>query len=146
MFEGYMEFIWAEPDWPKLRWNQEMIVPSLAIVRYEQRRLIGKMESLGFHLREEAMLRTLTEDVVKTSEIEGEHLHSAQVRSSFARRLGIDIGALTPADRHVEGIVEIMLDAVQKNASPITEERILSWHGALFPTGRSGLTKISVGE
>lgn len=103
------------------------------------------MEALGFPQREEAILRTLTEDVLKSSEIEGEVLDQAQVRSSIARRLGMDIGALTPADRHVEGVVEMMIDATQRFDQPLTAERLFAWHAALFPTGRSGMTKIVVG-
>jgi Fic family protein len=103
------------------------------------------MEALGFNLRAEAVLTTLTEDVLKSSEIEGEHLDREQVRSSIARRLGMDIGALTPADRNVEGVVEMMLDATQKFAEPLTDERLFAWHAALFPTGRSGMSKIVVG-
>ena len=104
------------------------------------------MEGLGFHLREEAVLSTLTQDVLKSSEIEGEILDIEQVRSSLARRLGLDIGALTPADRHVEGVVELMLDATQKYEEPLTEERLFGWHAALFPTGRSGMQKIQVAD
>jgi Fic family protein len=103
------------------------------------------MEALGFRLREEATLRTLTEDVLKSSEIEGERLDPAQVRSSIARRLGIDIGALTPADRDVEGVVEMMLDATRRYGEELTEERLFAWHAALFSTGRSGMTRIRVG-
>jgi Fic family protein len=104
------------------------------------------MESLGFPLREEALLRTLTDDVVKTSEIEGESLDVDQVRSSIARHLGMDIGGLSSRDRHVEGIVEMMIDATSKYAEPLTQERLFGWHGALFPTGRSGLRRIAVGK
>src|SRR5947209_8559619 len=103
------------------------------------------MEALGFRLREEAVLSTLTQDVLKSSEIEGEILDSDQVRSALARRLGLDIGALTPADRDVEGVVEMMLDATQKYQEPLTEERLFGWHAALFPTRRSGMQKIRVG-
>ena len=104
------------------------------------------MESLGFELRQEALLSTLTEDVVTTSEIEGEMLDAAQVRSSVARRLGMDIAGLSHADRNVEGIVELMLDATERYSEPLTEERLLGWHAALFPTGRSGLRRIIVGN
>jgi Fic family protein len=117
----------------------------LAAVRHRQGRLIGRMESLGFELRTEAVLRTLTEDILKSSEIEGELLDKKQVRSSIARRLGLDIGALTPADRNVEGVVEMMLDATRKYDEPLTNERLRAWHAALFPTGYSGMTKITVG-
>ena len=103
------------------------------------------MESLGFNLRQEAVLHTLTADVLKSSEIEGERLDAGQVRSSIARRLGMDIGALKPADRNVEGVVEMMLDATGHHAQPLTAERLFSWHAALFPTGRSGMRRIRVG-
>src|SRR3546814_3202592 len=103
------------------------------------------MEALGFRLREEAVLETLTEDVLKSSEIEGEILDKDQVRSSIARRLGMDIGGLVPADRDVEGVVEMMLDATQRYDQPLTDERLFAWHAALFPTGRSGMAKITVG-
>lgn len=104
------------------------------------------MEAVGFDLREEAMHKTLTQDVVKTSEIEGENLDTQQVRSSIARRQWIDIGALPPVDHNVEGIVDVMLDATAKYQEPVTADRLFSWHGTLFPTGRSGLSKIRVGE
>jgi len=114
-------------------------------VRHRQGRLIGRMEGLGFQLRTEAVLHTLTEDVLKSSEIEGEKLDRDQVRSSIARRLGIDIGGLTPADRDVEGVVEMMLDATQHYDLPLTSQRLFDWHAALFPTGRSGMSRINVG-
>lgn len=132
-------------DWPNFRWDARVLVQSLASVRHRQGRLIGRMEALGFDLRAEAVLATLTEDVLKSSEIEGEILHKEQVRSSIARRLGMDIGALAPADRNVEGVVEMMLDATQEFQAPLTDERLFAWHAALFPTGRSGMTKIMVG-
>jgi Fic family protein len=132
-------------DWPGFRWNQEQLADRLAAVRHRQGRLIGRMEALGFQLRAEANLETLTEEVIKSSEIEGEILEKDQVRSSIARRLGMDIGALTPADRNVEGVVEMMLDATQKFAEPLTAERLFGWHASLFPTGRSGMAKITVG-
>lgn len=138
-------YIHELPTWPTFRWDQQRLAEQLAAVRHRQGRLIGRMEALGFQLRAEATLETLTEDVIKSSEIEGEILDKDQVRSSIARRLGMDIGALTPADRHVEGVVEMMLDATQKFAEPLTAERLFAWHAALFPTGRSGMTKIAVG-
>jgi len=104
------------------------------------------MEVLGFDLRSEAHLRTLTEDVIKSSEIEGEKLERDQVRSSIARRLGMDVGGLVPADRNVEGVVEMMLDATGDYDEALTEERLFAWHASLFPTGRSGMSKIIVGE
>ena len=138
-------YIWERPDWPALTWREADIATPLAAVRHDQGRLLGRMDTLGFKLREEANLQTLTRDVIKTSEIEGEMLDAFTVRSSIARRLGVDIGALKPADRHVDGIVELMLDATGKFGEPLTEDRLFAWHAALFPTGRSGMTKIRVG-
>jgi Fic family protein len=138
-------YIHQLPSWPKFRWDTKAIAEPLAAVRHRQGRLIGRMEGLGFPLRSEATLQSLTEEVVKSSEIEGEILNRDQVRSSIARRLGMDIGALTPADRHVEGVVEMMLDATQKYDQPLTDERLFGWHAALFPTGRSGMQRIMVG-
>jgi len=140
-----MNYIHNRKDWPKLTWSQERLAGQLAGVRHRQGRLIGRMEGLGFSLRNEAVLQTLTEDVLKSSEIEGEKLDKDQVRSSIARRLGLDIGGLIPVDRHVEGVVEMILDATGHYADPLTEERLFAWHAALFPTGRSGMTKITVG-
>ncbi len=141
-----MTYIHELEDWPKFYWQDELLAMDLANVRHRQGRLIGRMESLGFRLREESVLRTLTEEVVKSSEIEGEHLDREQVRSSIARRLGMDLAGMVPADRNVEGVVEMMLDATQNYAEPLTEERLFSWHAALFPTGRSGMAKITVGD
>jgi Fic family protein len=138
-------YIYDRKGWPKLRWSNERLTDQLAAARHHHGRLIWHMESLGFALRAEANLQSLTEDVLKSSEIEGELLDKAQVRSSIARRLGMDIGALTPADRHVEGVVEMMLDATPKYQEPLTAERLFGWHAALFPTGRSGMTRITVG-
>lgn len=131
--------------WPAFRWSEETLSPRLAAVRHRQGRLIGQMETLGFPLRAEAVLQTLTEDVQKSSEIEGELLDKAQVRSSVARRLGMDIGALSHADRNVEGVVEMMLDATQNYSKPLTRRRLFDWHAALFPTGRSGMRRVRVG-
>jgi Fic family protein len=138
-------FIHELKDWPRFHWNRERLAEPLAAVRHQQGRLIGHMEALGFNLRQEAVLQTLTEDVLKSSEIEGEKLDPAQVRSSIALRLGIDIGALKPADRNVEGVVEMMLDATRHYDKPLTDERLFAWHASLFPTGRSGMTKIKAG-
>ncbi len=134
---------WA--GWPGFRWDHARISARLVEARHRQGRLIGRMEGLGFQLRAEAVLDTLTEDVLKSSEIEGEKLDRGQVRSSIARRLGLDIGGLMPADRDVEGVVEMMLDATQHYAEPLTARRLFDWHAALFPTGRSGMSKIRVG-
>ena len=134
-----------QKDWPTFRWDEPRSLQPLAKVRHRQGRLIGHMQGLGFSLRNEAVLQTLTQDVLKSSEIEGEVLDAQQVRSSIARRLGLDIGALVQADRDVEGVVEMMLDATQNYAKPLTRERLFAWHAALFPTGRSGMQKIRVG-
>ena len=139
-------FVWERPEWPAWSFDGARLAAPLASVRHAQGRLLGRMESLGFKLRDEAWLQTLTQDVIKTSEIEGDRLDTDQVRSSIARRLGMDIGALAPVDRHVEGIVEVMLDATQHCTKPLTVKRLFGWHGALFPTGRSGLSKIRVGK
>ena len=138
-------YIYELRAWPQFRWDQKRLAEILAAVRHRQGRLLGRMDSLGFGLRSEAVLHTLTEDVLKSSEIEGELLDKEQVRSSIARRLGMDIGALAPTDRHVEGVVEMMLDATQKFDTPLTEKRLFAWHASLFPTGRSGRTKIKSG-
>ncbi len=140
-----MQYIHRKDDWPTLHWDEGALAAKLADVRHRQGRLLGRMEGLGFDLRNEAMLSTLTQDVVKSSEIEGQILDVDQVRSSIARRLGIDIGALTPADRDVEGIVEMMLDATGNYNKPLNTERLFDWHASLFPTGRSGMTRIVVG-
>jgi Fic family protein len=121
------------------------LADQLAVVHREQGRLLGRMEALGFKLRQEAVLETLTEDVLKSSEIEGERLDAGQVRSSVARRLGMDIGGLKPVDRDVEGVVEMILDATRQYEKPLTEERLFTWHASLFPTGRSGMRPIRVG-
>ena len=138
-------YIHEQTDWPKFRWRHERIGEQLAAVSRHQGRLIGRMEGLGFQLRAEAVLESLTEEVIKSSEIEGEVLDKEQVRSSLARRLGLDIGALAPIDRNVEGVVEMMLDATQGYDAPLTEDRLFGWHAALFPTGRSGMSRITVG-
>ena len=138
--------LWEQAGWPALTCDSARLAALLAEVSREQGRLVGRMEDIGFDLRREAHLRTLTEDVVRTSEIEGEKLDNEQVRSSLARRLGMDFGGLLPADRNVDGVVEMMLDATSNYAQPLTAERLFAWHAALFPTGRSGLQKIVVGS
>lgn len=132
-------------NWPNFTWDVGSLVSKLADIRHRQGRLLGRMEGLGFELKCEASLSTLTNDVVKSSAIEGENLNPEEVRSSIARRLGIDIAGLIPASRDVEGIVEIMLDATQQFSKPLTKDRLFDWHAALFPTGRSGTHKITVG-
>jgi Fic family protein len=131
--------------WPGFDWDRVRLAEPVADVRHRQGRLIGHMEALGFNLRQEAVLQTLTADVLKSSEIEAQRLDAGQVRSSIARRLGMDIGALKPADRNVEGIVEMMLDATRHYDQPLTNERLIAWHASLFPTGRSGMNKIRAG-
>ncbi|MEO8197968.1 MAG: Fic family protein [Thermoanaerobaculia bacterium] len=131
--------------WPAFHWDRERVGTLLADVRHRQGRLSGRMEALGFSLRQEAVLRTLTSDVTQSSAIEGERLDAAQVRSSIARRLGMDVGGLVAADRHVEGVVEVMLDATRHYDRPLDEQRLFAWHAALFPTGRSGMSRITVG-
>lgn len=140
-----MSYIHERAEWPNLRWSDKRLAQPLAAVRHRQGRLLGRMEALGFPLRAEAVLHALTEDVLKSSEIEGEVLDREQVRSSIARRLGMDIGGLVETDRNVEGIVEMMLDATQNYGQPLTAERLFGWHAALFPTGRSGMSRITVG-
>jgi Fic family protein len=139
------DYIHDLETWPAFTWRVAAMADRLAAVRHRQGRLLGRMQSLGFDLRAEAVLETLTEDVLKSSEIEGEILDKDQVRSSIARRLGMDVSALTPADRNVEGVVEMMLDATQRYQEPLTRERLFDWHAALFPTGRSGMKRIVVG-
>ena len=139
-------YLWERSQWPAMTWDERRLSPLLARASHEQGRLLGKMEGLGFRLRSEAHLRTLTEDVVKSSEIEGEKLDTEQVRSSIARKLGLDVGGLVPSDRNVDGIVELMVDAAGKYATALTQERLFGWHAALFPTGRGSLTTITVGD
>jgi Fic family protein len=138
-------WIYEHPKWPNFIWDVEALASKLANIRYSQGRLLGRMESLGFELKCEASLSTLTNDVVKSSTIEGENLNPEEVRSSIARRLGIDIAGLIPASREVEGIVEMMLDATQQFSKLLTKDRLFDWHAALFPTRRSGMHKIIVG-
>lgn len=135
-------YIHEQKNWPKFTWNTELITKILGSVRHRQGRIIGQMQSLGFRIQEETMLKALTLDVIKSSEIEGELLNQEQVRSSIARRLGIEIAGTLKVERDVEGIVEMMLDATQRFAAPLTVERLFDWHAALFPTGRSGIYKI----
>lgn len=137
-------FIHQREDWPNLSWRLDELVNWLSEVRNLQGRILGRMESLGFDLRNEATLETLTLDVLKSTEIEGEFLNPDQVRSSIARRLGMEIAGSVESDRNVDGMVEMMLDATQNCHNPLTFERLFDWHAALFPTGRSGMHKITV--
>ena len=139
-------WIHEHPDWPKFTWDMKSLTFKLADVRHRQGLLLGQMEGLGFDLKQEASLNVLTSDVIKTSAIEGERLNREEVRSSIARRLGIEIAGMKSSNRNVEGIVEIMLDATQQFQKPLTKDRLFDWHAALFPTGRSGMQKITVGN
>ena len=138
-------WIHEHQNWPNFTWDVEALASKLVDIRHRQGRLLGRMEGLGFELKREASLSTLTNDVVKSSAIEGENLNPEEVRSSIARRLGIDIAGLISASRNVEDIVEMMLDATQQFSKPLTKDRLFDWHAALFPTGRSGMHKITVG-
>jgi Fic family protein len=140
----YKKYIWQRPEWSKWQFDSGRLSELLSKVTLERGRLLGSMQALGFKQTEEATLRVLTQDVIKSSEIEGEKLNPESVRCSLARRLGMDIGALAAADRHVDGVVEMALDATQHYDRPLTEQRLLGWHAALFPTGYSGMVKISV--
>ena len=145
MKSGDYPYIWQASDWPRWRFDLAALAGPMADVSRAQGLLIGRLADVGMPLRDQASLATLTEDVLKTSEIEGQQLSAESVRSSIARRLGVDIGALAPIDRHAEGVVEMVLDATLKCELPLTRERLFSWHGALFPTGYAGLSRIRVG-
>jgi Fic family protein len=144
MNRGDDEYIWQAGEWPHWRYDLAALAGPLAEVSRAQGLLLGRLTDVGMDLRTRANLAVLTEDVVKTSEIEGESLNVESVRSSIARRLGVDIGALTAVDRHVEGLVELVLDATTNCHAPVTRERLFGWHAALFPTGYSGLSRIIV--
>jgi Fic family protein len=139
-------YIYQHKAWPNFTWDEKALLKLLTKVRYKQGRLLGKMEGLGFSLKEEATLQTLTQEVLKSSEIEGQILNPEQVRSSIARRLGIEVAGLIPSDRNVDGVVEMVLDATQRYTTELSNERLFGWHAALFPTGRSGMYKIIVGN
>jgi Fic family protein len=139
-------YVWQRDDWPHWFYDHKRLAPLLAQLHLAQGYLLGRMHDLGLDLRDQATLRILTEDVLKTSEIEGETLKLDSVRSSIARKLGVDIGALAPADRHVDGVVDMVLDATRGHNIPLTTERLFGWHAAMFPTGYSSLTKIRVGQ
>ena len=139
------KYIWQAHDWPNWRFDLAALAGPMAEVSRAQGLLMGRLADVGMALRNQASLAALTEDVVKTSEIEGEQLNAESVRSSIARRLGVDIGALAPVDRNVEGVVEMVLDATANCHAPVSRERLFGWHAALFPTGYSGLSRIKVG-
>jgi Fic family protein len=140
-----MSYIHELPKWPNLSWDTQSLAKALAAVRHKQGKHLGRMEALGFDLRTEASLTALTTEVVKSSAIEGETLAADEVRSSIASRLGLDVAGLPTPGREVDGIVEMMLDATQNYDASLTAERLYSWHAALFPTGRSGMNRITVG-
>lgn len=141
-----MKYIYQQKDWPHFIWNNQRIIVKLGEVRNLQGKLVGKMEALGFDLQSAASLETLTLEILKSTEIEGEVLNSDQVRSSIARRLGLEVAGLIPSDRDVDGVVEMVLDAIQTYKSRLSKEQLHNWHAALFPTGRSGMYKIVVGD
>jgi len=138
-------YIWERPDWPHFRWDASALARPLAEAHLRQGRFLGRMERLGFDLRTEAELLAVTEEAVKTAEIEGERIDRASVRSSVARRLGVPDGGLGSEDRRAEGLVEMALDAARRSAEPLACDRLFAWHAALFPTGQSGLHSITVG-
>jgi Fic family protein len=144
MNSGDYKYIWQAKDWPNWHFDLAALAQPMAEVSRAQGLLLGRLTDVGMALRDQACLAALTEDVVKTSEIEGETLSVESVRSSIARRLGVDIGALAPLDRHVEGVVEMVLDATVNCQLPVTRQRLFGWHAALFPTGYSGLSKLNV--
>ena len=146
MKRGDCEYIWQAGDWPAWRFDLAALAEPMAQVSRAQGLLLGRLADVGMALRNQASLAALTEEVIKTSEIEGEQLNVESVRSSIARRLGVDIGALAPVDRHVEGVVEMVLDATANCQVPVSRERLFGWHAALFPTGYSGRSKIKVGN
>lgn len=145
MKSGDYAYIWQSGDWPAWRYDLAVVTQPLAEASRAQGRLVGRLADVGMVLRDQASLVTLTEDVVETSAIEGERLDAGAVRSSIARRLGVDIGALAPVDRHVEGVVAMVLDANANCSAAVTRDRLFGWHAALFPTGYSGLHRINVG-
>ncbi len=145
MTSGDYTYIWQTSDWPNWRYDLGALALPLAGVSRAQGLLMGRLADVGMALRDQANVSVLTEDVVKTSEIEGEQLNLQSVRSSIARRLGVDIGALAPVDRHVEGVVEMVLDATANCAAPVTRDRLFGWHAALFPIGYSGVARIKIG-
>ena len=145
MNSGDYNYIWQANDWPNWHFDLAILAQPMAEVSRAQGLLMGRLVDVGMALRDQASLAALTEDVINTSEIEGERLNVESVRSSIARRLGVDIGALAPVDRHVEGIVEMVIDATANHNAQVTQDRLFGWHAALFPTGYSGLSKINVG-
>jgi Fic family protein len=146
MNSGEKLYIWQVDSWPNWRYDLSILAELLTRVSRSQGVLLGRLADVRMALRDQASLAALTEDVVKTSEIEGEVLNIESVRSSIARRLGVDIGAVAPVDRHIEGVVEMVLDATTRSGDELTSDRLFGWHAALFPTGYSGMSKITVGQ
>jgi Fic family protein len=145
MFRRNYRYIWQSPDWPRCHYALPALAPAMAAASRAQGLLLGRLADAGLGLRERASFAALADDVLKTSAIEGRSLDAHSVRSSIARRLGVDIGALAPADRHVEGVVDMALDATGRCAEPLTAERLFGWHAALFPTGYNGMVRIRAG-
>ena len=139
-------YLYSNQDWPIFRWNSEKLLSLLSHVRNRQGKLLGKMGALGFELRNDANLEILTMEILKSTEIEGEILDKGQVRSSIARRLGLEISGLVYSERNVDGIVDLMIDATKNFNEELTKERLFSWHAALFPTGKSGMYNIITGN
>jgi len=142
----FVRYTHQHPDWPSFTWNKAELMPSLLDVRHRQGHLLGRMKGLGFRFRNEAALENLTADVIKSSAIEGTVFNPASVRSSLARRLGLQTSDNTVASRDVEGAVELLLDATQKYAEPLTANRLLGWQSSLFPGGRNGMQRVLVGQ
>ena len=141
-----MKYIYQNTDWHSFKWCGEKITKLLLEIQRAQGYLLGKMDALGFEVKENALLNVLTENILKSSEIEGELLNKEQVRSSVARRLGLNYDSSINVERNIEGVVEMMIDVTQNFAQPISEERLFGWHASLFPTGYSGMYKIEVGQ
>lgn len=146
MNSGEKTYIWQSDVWPKWRYDLSAIADQLTAVSHAQGLLMGRLADVGMAVRDQASIATLTDEVVKTSEIEGEVLNADSVRSSVARHLGLDIGAVAPVDRHVDGVVDMVLDATLNSDKPLSAERLFGWHAALFPTGYFGLNKIITGQ
>jgi len=141
-----MPYIHQLEEWPHFHWDTERLSVLLTTIRNKQGRVVGRMESLGFDLRSEAILNTLTLNILKSNEIEGEILNRDQVRSSLARHLGLEVAGLVPSDRHIDGVVEMMLDATQHFQFPLNDDRLFGWHTCMFPSGRSGMYTITTGN
>ena len=139
-------YLYNDHNWPIFTWNSEKLLPLLSYVRNRQGKLIGRMGALGFEFQNEANLEILTQEIIKSTEIEGEFLDRDQVRSSIARKLGLEISGLVYSDRNVDGIVDLMIDATKNYDKELNKERLFSWHAALSPIGQSGIYKIITGN